>query len=159
VPGGENKLRLYIPDVVLIEGVFRDAFFLPLLGLIVSLLAFARNVPPCSALPDAARSGGGPRVFCATEFTVSVSTVIFLVLGSALDFCFRLLKDVRVDIVFGRGVLSRSFSPSLRSSSFFPPLSLSELFTLVFTATAIDLRGVLEPDGTLRSSSGMSKNL
>jgi hypothetical protein len=157
VSGGEKKPRSYIPDVALIDGALREAFFLPLLGLMVSLLAFVRNVPPCSAL-DETRSEGGPIALCATEFTVSVSTVIFWVADSAPVFCLRLLKEVLVEGAFGRGVFSWSFSCSFLLSSFFGAVSLSELFAFALpTASAIDLRGVVDPDGTLRSSSDMSK--
>jgi hypothetical protein len=51
-----------IPEVALIEGALRDAFFLPLPGRIVSLLALTRSVPPCSVRPEATRSDGGPNV-------------------------------------------------------------------------------------------------
>ena len=139
------------------EGALRDAFFLLFVGLIVSLLAFVRSVPPCSAREDA-RSEGAPIVFCATELTVSVSTVMFRVAGSAPVFCRRLLYDARADGALGRGVVSGSVSWVFLTSSFFSPPSLSELEALVFCLVAvgaIDRRGVDEPDGIF--SSGMSK--
>jgi hypothetical protein len=139
------------------DGALREAFFLLLLGLIVSLLAFARRVPLCSALDDV-RSEGGPMAFCATEFTVSVSTVIVRVAGSAPVFCRRLLKDVLVEGAFGLGVFSGSLSCSFLPSSFFPPVSLSELSAFALFATAaIDRGGVVEPEGILRSSSDVLK--
>lgn len=155
--GGEKKLGSYIPPAAVIDGAFRDAFFLLLLGLIVSLLAFVRKVPPCSALEDT-RSDGAPIVLCATEFTVSVSTVMLRVAGSAPVFCCRrLLNDALADGAFGRGVVSGSLSCALLVSPFFSPPSLSELlaFVLLFAAGAIDRRGVVDSHGTF--SSGISK--
>jgi hypothetical protein len=143
-----------------IDGAFLDAFFLLLVGLIVSLLAFVRNVPPCSARDDT-RSEGAPIVFCATELTISVSTVMLRVAGSAAPvFCRRLLKDARVDGALGRGVISGSASCIVvfLTPSFFSPPSLSEFDALVLclvTGAAIDLRGVDDPDGIF--SSGKSK--
>lgn len=58
---------------VVIDGAFRLLGFLSFLGRIVSLLGFSRKLP--STRPDAERSWL-PMVDCATEGTVSVSTVI-----------------------------------------------------------------------------------
>jgi hypothetical protein len=57
----------------LIEGAFRFGGFLSFLGRIVSLLGFSRRLP--STRPDADLSWV-PMVACATEGTVSVSTVM-----------------------------------------------------------------------------------
>lgn len=57
----------------LIDGAFRFAGFLSFLGRIVSLLGFNRKLP--SARLEAERSGL-PMVDCATDGTVSVSTVM-----------------------------------------------------------------------------------
>jgi hypothetical protein len=57
----------------LIDGAFRFAGFLSFLGRIVSLLGLSRKLP--STRPEAERSWL-PMVDCATEGTVSVSTVM-----------------------------------------------------------------------------------
>jgi hypothetical protein len=57
----------------LIDAAFRFAGFLSFLGRIVSLLGLSRKLP--STRPEAERSWL-PMVDCATEGTVSVSTVI-----------------------------------------------------------------------------------
>jgi hypothetical protein len=159
VSGGEKKVGSYVPLVAVIDGAFRDAFFLLLDGLIVSLLAFVRNVPPCSARDDT-RSDGAPIVFCATELTISVSTVMLRVAGSGAPvFCRRLLYDARDEGALGRGVVSGSVSCGFFVSSFFSPPSLSEfevfLVLCLLAGGAIDRRGVDEPDDIF--SSGMSK--
>lgn len=138
-----------LPEAALIDGAFRDCFFLSFFGFMVSLLAFAFKVPPASARPDKERSGA-LSVACATELTVSVSTVMFLVVGSAPDFDFRLLKEALVETVFGRGVVSGSVERVLGLGDCVrSPLSLSLLPLALFDAA----RGVLVGDWTRRSSS------
>lgn len=141
----------YIPDVLLIDGAFREAFFLPLLGRIVSLLALVRRVPPCSIRPDAIRSVGGPRVPCGMELMVSVSTVMFLAEASALGL--KLFTDALGAIALARGVVSGSCSSAslfCRSFFFSAPVSLplSPVGTL-----ALPFRGVLVPEVPAWSSS------
>lgn len=61
-------------DLQLIDGALRGLDFRSFLGRIVSLLGFRRRLP--SPRPDADRSWF-PMVACATDGTVSVSTVMF----------------------------------------------------------------------------------
>jgi hypothetical protein len=62
-----------LPVPALIDGAFRFGGLRSFLGRIVSLLAFNRRLP--STRPDAERSWL-PMADCATEGTVSVSTVM-----------------------------------------------------------------------------------
>lgn len=137
--GEDEKLVKDVPDVALMEGALRDAFFLPLPGRIVSVLALTRRVPPWSVRPEAARSDGGPSVDWGMELTVSVSTVIFFVVGSTPDFGFKLLNEPRGATVLALGVLSGSIS-SLCGRSWSLPLSP------VFEALGNAGCGVDDPD-------------
>lgn len=146
-----GTLEKYIPDVLLMDGALREAFFLPLLGRIVSLLALARRVPPCSIRPDAIRSAGGPRVPCGMELMVSVSTVIFLAEASALGL--RLLTDALGITALARGVASGSCSSAslfCRSFFFSAPVSLPLSPLVMF---AFPVRGVVDPEVPSWSSS------
>jgi hypothetical protein len=102
-----GHIEFDLPETALVEGVLRDVFFLSFLALMMSLLGFALRVPPESALPGKVRSGG-PRAAWATELTVSVSTVMFLVAASTPDFSVRLLKELFEVTTFGLGVESTS---------------------------------------------------
>jgi len=73
-------------DLPLIEGAFRFAGFRSFFGRIVSLLGRNRRLP--STRPDVERSEF-PIVACATEGTVSVSTVIFREGASVRDLMFE----------------------------------------------------------------------
>lgn len=71
-----------LPVPECIDGAFRFAGFRSFRGRIVSLLGFKRRLP--STRPEAERSWF-PMVVCATEGTVSVSTVMFRNGGSVRD--------------------------------------------------------------------------
>lgn len=107
-----GEVEFDLPVATLVEGALRDVFFLSFLDLMMSLLDFALRVPPTSALLDEVRSWG-PRAAWATELTVSVSTVMFLVAGSTPDFSVRLLREPFEDKTFGLGVESTSLERSL----------------------------------------------
>lgn len=146
-----GTLKKYIPDVALMDGALREAFFLPLFGRIVSLLALVRRVPPCSIRPDAMRSVGGPRVPCGMELMVSVSTVMFLAEASALGL--RLLTEALGITALARGVVSWSCSSAslfCRSFFFSAPVSLP---LSPFETLAFPLRGVVAPEAAPWSSS------
>jgi hypothetical protein len=137
-----------IPDVALMEGALREAFFLPFPGRMVSLLALTRRVPP-SVRPDATRSDPAPRVVCGIELTVSVSTVIFFVEGSAmLDLGFKLLNEALETIVLALGVLSGSTSSSFLLRSWSLPLSVP------FGSGRAVVFGVVCPSSSDRTSKG-----
>lgn len=115
--------------------VFLRSFF----GRIVSLLGLRRKTPPTadpSDHPETLRSGGGPRV-CGTDATVSVSTVMFLVVGSAPLLEGRRLENEDFVEILGRAAFDSTTSFSalcLRSES----LPLSAPFDIL----CLDARGV-----------------
>lgn len=76
-----SALEEAVPE--LMEGAFRGFLCFSFFGRIVSLLGLRRRLP--SARPDAERSGF-PIVACATDGTVSVSTVMLLREGSVRGF-------------------------------------------------------------------------
>lgn len=129
-----------LPVPELMDGAFRFGGFLSFLGRIVSLLGFSRRLP--SPRPEAERSWLA-MVDCATDWTVSVSTVMLRKGGSARDRLDKEESDGLEETEFCRWVEEARWSCILPflSALVAPSLPLSEFLVL--------LRAVLRSSVTL----------
>jgi hypothetical protein len=133
-------------DLPLIDGAFRFAGFRSFFGRMVSLLGRNRRLP--STRPDAERSEL-PSVACATEGTVSVSTVMFREGASVRDLMVE--RDDTEGFVFK--AMGRA-NEAVRCSCILP---LSELLStpasLCFEAFVLRSSVTLDDVVSFRSSS------
>ena len=135
----------------LIDGAFRFVAFLSFLGRIVSLLGLRRKLP--SARPEAERSW--PMPACATEGTVSVSTVMLRRGGSVRDRFESDENEAFEEIVFDRCKEVARCSCILPLASAFDAPSLPLSLFLVLLRLELELRSSLTLDEltSFRSSS------
>lgn len=133
-------------DLPLIEGAFRFAGLRSFLGRIVSLLGRSRRLP--STRPEADRSEL-PIVACATEGTVSVSTVMFREGAS--------VRDLIVERDDTEGLLLRDigrWDEADRCSCIFPLSALlSPAVSLCFGVLALRSSVTFDDVTSFRSSS------
>lgn len=141
-----------LPVPAFIEGALRLGGSLFFLGRIVSLLGFRRKLP--SARPEAALSAL-PMVACATDGTVSVSTVMLRNGGSARDRFESEDSEGFEEMVCGRCVDAERCSCILPFFAFLSALSLPLSVLLLLLSLALELRSsvILDELTSLRSSS------
>jgi len=139
-----------LPVLELIEGALRFGGSLLFFGRMVSLLGFRRRLP--STRPEAERSWF-PIVACATDGTVSVSTVMLRRGGSARDLLESDDNEGFVDTVLGLCVEVVRFSCIFSFLLDFVALSLPLSVLLLLLSLVLRSSVTLDELTSLRSSS------